>query len=221
MVSFVQYQYPDEETQQVEGDNFDFDVEYINTTLWQATGEADVLIEGPYNAKTGWFTRFLFSEKQGQISKGDITTWGGGKIGESWLFGDKSLDVHPGLVGEWWTTPNGVVPPSTLYDSRRQFLRHFAKHQLSDPEPRYYYDNPVFKHWHPVNGDRQTTFTITLEKKVQFTRIEINKDLVFVRIIQGKQCPKNSCVVSCGDKICCYSPAGISIDSFLKEESIY
>lgn len=221
MVSLVKYRYPEEEIQQIEGDNYSIDTEYINTTEWQAAGEATVLKIGSTQPKAGWFSTRTFTEKEGEINKFDTHNLFKRKTGEHWFVGNSSCRVAANSIWELWRTREFSAPPSRLGDSRTPSLAYSKNPEFEPENKTYYYDNPIITHWHPVNGEREITFKIFLNDSEVFTRVEIEKPPAFVQIIEGRECPPETCPVSCGDQICCYASNGISVDSFLKAESIY
>ena len=221
MVSFVRYQYPEEEIQEVEGDNYELESKYLNTTLWQATGEAQAINPNHPQGKVGWYSSEVFEKKEGEFQALTTANIFGQVVGETWVFGHSACHLDNRFLGQWWKEnpfPPGKIQGTAL---RPTNLRYFSHPRFEPENKTYWYDNLTFSYWHPANGDEEITLKITLQGSQKYSRTELNKKPIFIQIIAGFECPENTCPVLCREKICCYGTDGISVDSFLKEESIY
>lgn len=222
MASKVKYQYPDEEVQIVDGDDFELTHQYINVTQWQATGKATMYEPHPtYGDQAAWYAYPPVTEKQGSLEL--VTQYRPGNIihASYWKHGESPC-YHPGFyTDEWWINQFGLVAPAEFNANTKFLLYNQVNRSTYGEDLEDKFHSPVFTHWNACDGDRETTLKITLDGAVKLNRVTIEKVPLFVEIIPGYECPENTCPVICSDTICCYNSDGIAIDSFLKKESIY
>lgn len=221
MPSFIKFRYPPDDYQLVPGDSWDLNTEYINTTLWQATGLADVTHPTLPNEKMGWFTKHLFPE---QIT-GNITENYNSNLGQKYTitfrFENHTCYQLSNLDEDWFNDNGYGVNPSLITGFHPSPLYKRRNDELYSNNPVDWFDNPVLLRWHPVNGQREATFKVFLDGLETFSRTEINNYPTGIELIEGYECPQDTCVVECQDTICCYGSDGFSVDQFLKSESIY
>ena len=226
MVSLVKYQYRNEEIQIVEGDDFSLDHQYINVTQWQATGEAVYYEPHPiYGDRAFWYAYPPVTEKQGSLEE-VLGHYSGHTVSKKWKFGGIPCYRTGYYHDEWWMQGDQLKPPRLINASTKFTLYEYVDRCVYEirncgEELRYYCHSPVFTYWHACDGDRETTLEITLDGAVKLHRVDIENPPLFVKLIAGYECPENTCPVLCQDTICCYNSQGISIEQFLKEESIY
>ena len=76
----------------------------------------------------------------------------------------------------------------------------------------YVYINPVFQYYLPIGGYSKYEFKIYDGDTVVYQNVETERPVLNIK----RLCPENTCVVDCGDRICCYGSDGIATKFYYK-----
>lgn len=201
ILSKVVYRYPNEQQKTIEdANNWRYSVEYINTTIWQGTGEATNI----YGEKL-YFIWEPVTQRQDNIIPVDVFSLAP-RIGQNW-----ALNIPP------YDSPNSSY--SNLTTSSGQNLVYWRHPRINSGwdfsiREYLYQEKPSISYWQPVNGTPVYTLHIYRDNTEVFSRTEEFYP-VQVFLIE-KKCPDNTCSVDCGTHICCYGSDKIATYYYTK-----
>lgn len=196
-MAIVEYNYPGEPISRVAGDRYrTFVSGRTNVTLWRARVEATNVGEGQRRL---YSSRDIDTTTATLVSLPAVTT-NGIQIGETWYLYPDSNNKYVAVMADSGQT-------MTHYS-----CKYIGFGGWDCSEKFYRYTDPVIKEWQPRNGDYLYTFEIYLNNQMIFSRTETNNP----ENIKVLKCPSDTCVVDCGDKICCYGSDGIASTFFDK-----